>query len=625
LASVAELAADIGERGLLNPLLVAVNSEPGWYDLIAGERRWLAMKLLEWDSAPCQVKHGDEKALCEIAIVDNLHREDLTPLEEANALQSLMELHGYSQRQLARQLNKSQGWVQQRLALLNVAPRIQEMVNTRVFTFAHARALSGLPVPVQETAATHLEAIQQKGIPLTSRQVENVGRQIKKFLDPERFAGVEEKTIAADERNGQIVIRHLLETQPKEILSQAVKRLLDTERNSSARKLLGKKSFVGMSDIKTIIGLLRDPAGWGYYVVYSNWWTDEVAQATRRICKNCIFFGVDAPQETFDGWQSPCERWIGQSSPTTCRDCILPTDAVAIGLRPYYRFDLTDSKVQEGDFSYVESVSDYVQLVEAATRRIEHGKAKSITRERDKHRERLAAFRQVCEQADDGATCPLVTDHFQAQWCTFCELNHDGECEIANHPIDKYKSRPEFWALIQIEDGTDVDGQKVQTAVCIVPRCEMFRFAYAPDLVATGWITFAEDKQERKNTVIRWLRTMISGFTAYGNSLSGMWSMLRWLPYTRPRDKHYDLDKLLRYVLNTWDEWSDARIATLLSAAASERKATKSREIFTLYNPATGDDERWIRVSWDKYVKGKKPWYGWPKAIEWPFEEKECQ
>lgn len=216
--SLAELAADIGQRGLLNPLLGAPTngSGPIEVELVAGERRWRAAKLAGLAAVPVRLVEGDEAALQEMALVDNLQREDLTALEEAEALKRLQNLHGYSQRQLASHLNKSQPWVQQRLALLEAAPKVREMVNTRVFSLAHARALSGLPEAVQEAAATHLDQEASRGVSITSRQVDSIGSRIRQFLHPDRFAGVEQERMHPQRRNSLIALRHELQSQPEE-------------------------------------------------------------------------------------------------------------------------------------------------------------------------------------------------------------------------------------------------------------------------------------------------------------------------------------------------------------------------------------------------------------------------
>lgn len=632
--SVAELAADIKKRGVITPLLgVPLQQEgPIEVELVAGERRLHASRLAGLTAVPVKLVQGTDAELAEMAIVDNLQREDLTPIEEARALKRLQELYEYSQRQLASHLNKSQPWVQQRLALLDAAPGVQEMVNTRVFSLAHARALSGLPEAVQERTAEHFGAQAEKGVMLTSRQVENTGRLVRQFLDPARFEGVEQQLLLPAMRNGMIAIRHLLQTLPEEELAEAVERLLQEDPGSDARKLLGKKDLRTLVDVLQVARLLVHRGKWASASWNQQmWWTPEICTATGRTCKTCIFCGVEPP-ESFRSWNPSCLRWgKDEFEAMSCSKCILPTDEAAIELSPHWMFG--GDELKKIDYSpYVETVAEYKRIVnEVAAEQAAQEERRESKCEEDRGA-RLRAFRETCmaAQRDPGPdeACPMDVGDFQAQWCARCEFGwQSDECAFIENPIGgSYDHRPELYALVQIETETDNDGNTVRRATRVVPRCELFRWATLPSITPTGWISFPDQYRERQKSAMRWLRAMVDGSTDGYNSYyrTGLWSPLRWLPYDRPREKHYDLGRLVKWLLNEWDnDLGDARVATLLTTAASE-VTVMGRSSFTtpmqLFNPCTGEDEDWLSMEW-QYLDGLHKPHWWPDKIEWPFTQ----
>jgi len=631
--SVAELAADIKKRGVLNPLLgvVSGNGGPIEVELIAGERRLRAACVAGLSAVPVRLVEGDESDLQEMAIVDNLQREDLTPLEEAQALKSLQELHGYSQRQLASHLNKSQPWVQQRLALLGAAPGVQEMVNTRVFSLAHARALSGLPEAVQERTAEHFGQQADKGVLLTSRQVQNTGQQVRQFLDPSRFEGVERELLLPSMRNGMIAIRHLLQTLPEEELAKAVDRLLREAPGSDARRMLGQKELKTEQDVGRMARLLVYRGEWEGPWSHLNWWKREIAEATGRTCATCVFGGTEPP-EAPRAWHPPCPHWCtdNASEVTSCSGCIVPTDAAAIALQPHWMFD-GDGLEKLGYTPYVTSVAECKRIVGEVAAQEASRKAEREVEAEENRGARLQAFQETCQATDrdpgPDEACPLDVQHFQAQWCARCEFGWEGECAFIEHPIGgSYEERPQLYALVQIETETDNDGHTVRRAARVVPRCESFRWVMPlPSITPTGWISFPEQRRERQQSAMRWLRAMLSGCTEGYNPYyrAGLWSPLRWLPYDRPRDKHYDLGRLVKWILNEWDDLGDAKVATLLTTAAGEVTAMgrfSSTRPMRLFNPCTCEDEDWLSMEW-RYLGMDKP-YWWPDKIEWPFTQK---
>jgi ParB family chromosome partitioning protein len=142
--ALASLTASVAELGVLQPILVREVGEDR-FELIAGERRWRAAKRAGLPSIPVVVRTVDEVLSLEQALVENLHREDLNPLEEAAAYQQLMEDFSLTQEQVAQKVGKSRSAVANTLRLFQLPPSIQRLVAENQLAAGHARALLGTP------------------------------------------------------------------------------------------------------------------------------------------------------------------------------------------------------------------------------------------------------------------------------------------------------------------------------------------------------------------------------------------------------------------------------------------------------------------------------------------------
>ncbi len=138
--ALAELAASIREHGVLQPILVRPLGE-NRYQLVAGERRWRASREAGLTSMPALVEELDDDTALEISIIENLQREDLSPLEEATMFDRMVHEHGYSIRKLAEKLGKDKGYLENRLRLANAPEEIRELVSLRKDTVSHAYEL----------------------------------------------------------------------------------------------------------------------------------------------------------------------------------------------------------------------------------------------------------------------------------------------------------------------------------------------------------------------------------------------------------------------------------------------------------------------------------------------------
>jgi ParB family chromosome partitioning protein len=136
--SLTELADSIREHGVLQPILVRpVGSQ---YELIAGERRWRASRLAQRDTIPAIVAEFDDQTALEVSIIENLQREDVSPLEEAGMFRKMTDL-GYSVRQLAQKIGKDKGYVENRMRLADAPPEVRDLVSVRKDTISHAYEL----------------------------------------------------------------------------------------------------------------------------------------------------------------------------------------------------------------------------------------------------------------------------------------------------------------------------------------------------------------------------------------------------------------------------------------------------------------------------------------------------
>ena len=144
--SLRELSASIQEHGVLQPILVRPQGG-GQYQLIAGERRWRASKAAGLDTIPALVEEIDDDTALEIAIIENLQREDLSPLDEASMYDRMIREHGYSVRKLAQKLGKDKGYLENRLRLADAPQEVRELVSLRRDTLSHAYELMKVDDP----------------------------------------------------------------------------------------------------------------------------------------------------------------------------------------------------------------------------------------------------------------------------------------------------------------------------------------------------------------------------------------------------------------------------------------------------------------------------------------------
>ncbi|NMB46910.1 MAG: ParB/RepB/Spo0J family partition protein [Firmicutes bacterium] len=171
--SMKELAQSLVEHGLIQPVIV--RSCPGGYQLVAGERRVRAARYLGWQTIPAVVRELDDVASAQVALIENLQREDLNYWEEAEAYQRLLREFSMTQEDLAEKIGKSQSAIANKLRLLRLSPRVRASISREIMSERHCRAL--LRLDSEEAQLQVIEAIKERH--LSVKDTEELIRQLK--------------------------------------------------------------------------------------------------------------------------------------------------------------------------------------------------------------------------------------------------------------------------------------------------------------------------------------------------------------------------------------------------------------------------------------------------------------
>ena len=171
-SALQDLADSIREHGIIQPLTVRKLSS-GYYQIIAGERRWRAARIVGLQEVPVIVVEADDRKAAELAMIENLQREDLNPMEEAAGYQTLIEQYHMTQEEAAKRVGKSRSAVTNAIRLLSLCPTLRTMVEEGKLSAGHARALLPLSPALQEKAAA---AIIAGG--LSVRQTEALAKKL---------------------------------------------------------------------------------------------------------------------------------------------------------------------------------------------------------------------------------------------------------------------------------------------------------------------------------------------------------------------------------------------------------------------------------------------------------------
>jgi ParB family chromosome partitioning protein len=191
-----ELRASIERHGVLEPLLVRAGARPDRFTLVCGERRLRAARALGLASVPCRKIEVPEERVLEVMLIENLHREDLDPIAEAQACRALIEEHGYTQEALAERLARSRPAIANALRLLDLPEAVQEKVARGRISAGHGRAIAALPSKeAQEALARRVE---EEG--LSVRETEAAARAGQAARRPRRRRERPSYLVALEER-----------------------------------------------------------------------------------------------------------------------------------------------------------------------------------------------------------------------------------------------------------------------------------------------------------------------------------------------------------------------------------------------------------------------------------------
>lgn len=201
-----ELASSIKEVGIIQPIVV--QKREGFYEIIAGERRWRAAQLAGLKEVPVVIKDYSEEEIMEIALIENIQRKDLNPIEEANAYKKLIEEYNLKQDELAQRISKSRTAITNTMRLLKLCDEVQDMLIDGEISNGHGRAL--LAIEDMQTQLDIAEKIIEKN--LSVREVEKLVKDINEPVEKKKKV----------ERADDFIYKNI-ESQMKEILGTKVK------------------------------------------------------------------------------------------------------------------------------------------------------------------------------------------------------------------------------------------------------------------------------------------------------------------------------------------------------------------------------------------------------------------
>ena len=235
------LADSIAIHGVLQPIIVRENAlYPDTYEIIAGERRWRAAKMAGLTDIPVVIIDGDDLKIAQVALVENVQREDLNPVEEAFAYQALIDRFGLTQDQLSKEVGKSRSAIANMLRLLDLPDEVLSLLKEGKITNGHARALLGLEYEEQMVAL----AARIVDEDLSVRRVEEI---VRKMLIQKDIEDAKESKDEALQR--RVYIREL-ERKAMDVLGRRVK------INQTAKKKTVELTFDNDTDLEEVLCLL---------------------------------------------------------------------------------------------------------------------------------------------------------------------------------------------------------------------------------------------------------------------------------------------------------------------------------------------------------------------------------
>ncbi len=241
-AALEELSQSITQFGMIQPITVR-QLDAGYYQIIAGERRWRAARLAGLTEVPVRVIEADDKRAMELALVENLQREDLNPIEEAKGYRALMQDYGMTQEETSQSVGKSRPAIANALRLLNLSPPVMAMVEDGDISAGHARALLGIRDEAEQLKIA-TKVCQES---LSVRQAEQLASKMA-FAENRPEEEIQEKT------NAVIKVNYLLEAEKQ--LSGSIGRRVKI--NDSKKRGSIELEYYGSDDRESLISALMN-------------------------------------------------------------------------------------------------------------------------------------------------------------------------------------------------------------------------------------------------------------------------------------------------------------------------------------------------------------------------------
>lgn len=237
-----ELAGSIKANGVIQPLIVRKSTNG--YELVAGERRWRASRIAGLSRVPCIVRDFDDRQNAIVAIIENMQREDLNPIEEARGLKAMTEKYGFTQEQVSASLGRSRTYIANSIRLLKLPEEIQQYVSDGQMTAAHGRTIINIPDKQKQKEAA--EKIIRND--LSVRATEKLADRIKDELKPER------------KRRKKTSDEDIARTAEIRAVEDELRRLIGTKVSIRGEEKKGRIEieYYSMDELNRLIDLLRE-------------------------------------------------------------------------------------------------------------------------------------------------------------------------------------------------------------------------------------------------------------------------------------------------------------------------------------------------------------------------------
>jgi ParB-like chromosome segregation protein Spo0J len=613
-----ELARSIKNLGLFNPVIVFPEEGGEFYELVAGERRTRASLAIAWanvddgatlreavetlavyglgalpgnveaiinDTIEARVEDAsDMQRLHRIAVMENIERSGLTPIEEAHGLHSLAQDYGWSQRRLAEEIGKSQGYVAQRLALLDLSKETQGAISRQELTLSHARELQGVQDDLQETLTR--EIVRRVKAGATTRDIKRVVDRVTTFFDTSRYS----RDMTADYTPEQLNRLRVLRWASQDVSD---KRVLAIAQCEYARTRVSRL-VEGAYEYREIMVALFDSTrrGKGAHRAWLAFAADR-----KKTCVGCLW---DGHKRDWSSYASPpCAKWDSDQKLHTCHR-YTDQDGLVLSLP----FSIV-KHLDELGISYNEEPEDHVRSVE---RWLEcYDKTQALEQEDqddtgdNEGLEKLFLVANWIEeyQAFQESLPEAAIEHFQSHICKQCtnyEPGYEPACRMIEEPprFSDGRIRPPQMGVLVTRDGL------------FLPRCGYFSYALLPQIHSTpgceisDWAAWAARA-----------RFLVSHSNCYWSNACCR-HILQWMDYDGTEES---LERALRDNQYTWSGSEGSVWPTLLDTLMQEIWAEVDKSLCELIDPTTGEKERFAVVPEWEQVMGRKDWYSWKN---WP-------